>query len=116
VPRDEDDIDDGGDNPYAYTVTYGFENGAVGNLLMSRLRCVYRSDGYEVVMWDHGHLRQEDGQAVAYYYQPVPVQTSFGTRYRCQNHAIRPMKSIAPSSMRSKAAMKVACAIPLPAA
>ena len=77
VPRDEDDIDDGGDNPYAYTVTYGFENGAVGNLLMSRLRRVYRSDGYEVVMWDHGHLRQEDGQAVAYYYDGVyPPPTS----------------------------------------
>jgi predicted dehydrogenase len=68
VPRDQDDVDDGGGNPYAYTVTYGFENGAIGNLLMSRLRRVYRSNGYEVVMWDHGHLRQEDGQAVAYYY------------------------------------------------
>ena len=76
VPRDEGDIEDGGDNPYAYTVTYGFENGAVGNLLMSRLRRVYRSDGYEVVMWDHGHLRQEGGEAVAYYYDgPYPPET-----------------------------------------
>ena len=73
VPRDEADIEDGGDNPYAYTVTYGFENGAVGNLLMSRLRKVYRSDGYQVVMWDHGHLLQEGNEAVAYYYDgPYP--------------------------------------------
>jgi predicted dehydrogenase len=73
VPRDEADIEDGGDNPYAYTVTYGFENGAVGNLLMSRLRKIYRSDGYQVVMWDHGHLKQEGNEAAAYYYDgPYP--------------------------------------------
>ena len=73
VPRDAEDIEDGGDNPYAYTVTYGFKNGAVGNLLMSRLRRVYHNDGYQIVMWDHGHLKQEGEQAVAYYYDgPYP--------------------------------------------
>lgn len=68
VPRDPDDIEDGGDNPYAYSVTYGFENGAVGNLLMSRLRGVYRFDGYQIVTWDHGHLKMEGDEIVAYYY------------------------------------------------
>ncbi|MDA0711370.1 MAG: Gfo/Idh/MocA family oxidoreductase [bacterium] len=69
VPRDANDVEDGGDNPYAYTVTYGFENGAVGNLLMSRLRKVYHTGGYQIAMWDHGHLVQEGKEAVAYYYE-----------------------------------------------
>jgi len=68
VPRDETDIEDGGDNPYSYTVTYGFENGAVGNLIMSRLRKVYRNDGYINVIWDHGHLKLEGDDVTAYYY------------------------------------------------
>ena len=73
VPRDAADIEDGGDNPYAYTVTYGFENGAVGNLLMSRLRKVYHTDGYQIIMWDHGHLKLEGDGVVAYYYDgPYP--------------------------------------------
>jgi predicted dehydrogenase len=73
VPRDAADVEDGGDNPYAYTVTYGFENGAVGNLLMSRLRKVYHAGGYLIAMWDHGHLVQEGKDAVAYYYDgPYP--------------------------------------------
>jgi len=73
VPRDANDVEDGGDNPYAYTVTYGFKNGAVGNLLMSRLRKVYHAGGYQIAMWDHGHLLQEGDDAVAYYYEgPYP--------------------------------------------
>jgi predicted dehydrogenase len=75
VPRDAVDVEDGGDNPYAYTVTYGFENGAVGNLLMSRLRKVYHAGGYLIAMWDHGHLVQEGKDAVAYYYDgPYPPE------------------------------------------
>lgn len=69
VPREEDDIHDGGDNPYAYTVTYGFESGAVGNLLMSRLRKVYRSASYQIAMWDHGHLTLDPEGPVAHYYE-----------------------------------------------
>lgn len=73
VPRDEDDIEDGGDNPYSYTVTYGFENGAVGNLIMSRLRKVYRNDGYQNIIWDHGHLKLEGTGVTAYFYDgPYP--------------------------------------------
>jgi len=73
VPRDAADIEDAGDNPYAYSVAYGFRSGAVGNLLMSRLRRVYRSDGYQNILWDHGHLKFEGSQVVAYYYDgPYP--------------------------------------------
>ena len=68
VPRQADDIEDGGDNPYAYTVTYGFQSGAVGNLLMSRLRKVYHHDSYQIAMWDHGHLTFAKDGLVAYYY------------------------------------------------
>ena len=117
VPRDEEDIQDGGDNPYAYTVTYGFENGAVGNLLMSRLRRVYRSDGYEVVMWDHGHLRQENGEAVAYYYDghyppdtrpdvdevrhPLPTPEPRDTTYEINRAFVNAVQSGDESCMRN---------------
>ena len=41
VPRADEDIVDRADNPYAYSVQFGFANGAVGNLVLSRLRRVY---------------------------------------------------------------------------
>jgi predicted dehydrogenase len=76
VPRDESDIEDGGDNPYSYTVTYGFKNGAVGNLIMSRLRKVYRNDGYQNIIWDHGHLKMDSSGMAAYYYDgPYPPES-----------------------------------------
>ncbi|MDP6778395.1 MAG: Gfo/Idh/MocA family oxidoreductase [Candidatus Latescibacteria bacterium] len=76
VPRDADDVVDGGDNPYAYTVTYGFRNGGVGNLLISRLRKVYHSDGYQIILWDHGHLKFERDGVVAYTYDgPYPPES-----------------------------------------
>lgn len=77
VPRDADDIADGGDNPYAYAVTFGFANGAVGNLLMSRLRKVYHSDAFRSLLWSHGHLKFEREGPVAYYYDgPYPPAQS----------------------------------------
>ncbi|MDA1190771.1 MAG: Gfo/Idh/MocA family oxidoreductase [Candidatus Poribacteria bacterium] len=66
--RDPDDIEDGGDNPYAYRVAYGFKNGAVANLLFSRLRKVFYSDGYNSLLWTHGHLKFEGREIAAYYY------------------------------------------------
>jgi predicted dehydrogenase len=68
IHRDADDIEDGGDNPYAYRVAYGFESGAVGSLIMSRLRKSYYNDGYQGIMWTHGHVKFEGRDAVAYYY------------------------------------------------
>ena len=73
VHRDPEDIQDGGDNPYGYAVTFGFERGAVGNLIIARLRRVYYGDGYQSILWDHGQLRFEGNGLVAYYYEgPYP--------------------------------------------
>jgi myo-inositol 2-dehydrogenase / D-chiro-inositol 1-dehydrogenase len=75
VPRDAEDIADGGDNPYAYSVTFGFASGAVGNLLMSRLRKVYHNDAYRSLLWSHGHIKFEREGPVAYYYDgPYPPE------------------------------------------
>ena len=77
IHRDAADIVDGGDNPYAYSVRYGFERGCIANLILSRLRQTYFSDGYESILWTHGHLKFEGNDVVAYYYdgQYPPVQT-----------------------------------------
>jgi predicted dehydrogenase len=68
VHRDAADIVDGGDNPYAYSVTFGFCRGMVGNMLLTRLRRTFFSDGYEDIVWDHGHMKVEAEGPVAYYY------------------------------------------------
>jgi myo-inositol 2-dehydrogenase/D-chiro-inositol 1-dehydrogenase len=60
IQRAADDIEDGGDNPDAYSVTYGFESGAIAHLIMSRLRKTFWGDNYHDIMWDRG--------PVAYYY------------------------------------------------
>ena len=73
IHRDASDIVDGGDNPYAYSVRYGFECGCIANLILSRLRQTYYSDGYESILWTHGHLKFEGNDVVAYYYDgPYP--------------------------------------------
>ncbi len=79
IHRDPQDVLDGGDNPYAYSVTFGFCNGMVGNLLMTRLRRTFFADGYQDIAWDHGHLKLESEGPVAYYYDgeyppPGPVE------------------------------------------
>ena len=79
IHRDAADIEDGGDNPYAYRVAYGFESGAVGSLIMSRLRKAYYNDGYQGIAWTHGHVKFEGRDAVAYHYDgpyPPPAQPS----------------------------------------
>lgn len=77
VPRDGEDVVDGGDNPYAYAVTLGFQSGAVGSLLMSRLRRVFRHEGGRTVLWSHGHLKWEGEDLVAYQYDgPYPPTAS----------------------------------------
>lgn len=73
VERDAEEIVDGADNPYAYVVTFGFENGAVGSLLISRLRKVFHHEGSRRVLWRHGHLAWEGSNLVAYGYDgPYP--------------------------------------------
>ena len=73
IHRDASDIVDGGNNPYAYSVRYGFECGCIANLILSRLRQTYYNDGYESILWTHGHLKFEGNNVVAYYYDgPYP--------------------------------------------
>ena len=73
IHRDTSDIVDGGNNPYAYSVKYGFECGCIANLILSRLRQTYYSDSYESILWTHGHLKFEGNDVVAYYYDgPYP--------------------------------------------
>lgn len=76
VDRDPDDIEDGGDNPYAYSVRYGFKKGGIANLILSRLRKVFRGDGFQNILWDHGHLKFEGNEVAAYTYEgPYPPET-----------------------------------------
>ncbi|MDA0337444.1 MAG: Gfo/Idh/MocA family oxidoreductase [bacterium] len=73
VHRDAADIEDGGDNPYAYSVTFGFASGFLYNLSMARLRKTFYGDGYSGLMWDHGHVKIEGEEIAAYYYEgPYP--------------------------------------------
>lgn len=73
VERDAEDVVEGGDNPCAYAVTYGFACGMIGNMLLTRLRRTFYSDGYQDIVWDHGHLKLEPEGPVAYYYEgPYP--------------------------------------------
>jgi len=71
VPRDPDDIENEGDNPYACVVTLGFDNGAIGTLHLTKLRRVFHNDGDEIILWNHGHLKIEQEGPVAYYYDGV---------------------------------------------
>jgi len=71
--RPDADIEDGGDNPDAYSVTYGFASGAIGHLIISRLRKTFWGDNYHDLMWDRGHLKIAADNPVAYYYDgPYP--------------------------------------------
>ena len=75
IHRDAEDIEDGGDNPYAYSVTYGFSSGVIANLMMSRLRKTFWGDAYQDIIWDRGHLKMEKDGPVAYYYDgPYPLE------------------------------------------
>ncbi|MCS5611684.1 MAG: Gfo/Idh/MocA family oxidoreductase [Candidatus Poribacteria bacterium] len=77
VDRDSSDIVDGGDNPYAYQVTFGFASGTIGNLILSRLRKVFYTDNYNSILWTHGHLKFEPDGVAAYHYEGAypPDQT-----------------------------------------
>lgn len=59
VPRAAEDIVDQADNPYAYSAQFGFAQGAIGSLVLSRLRRVYN------VMTDHRIFCTESQIAIA---------------------------------------------------
>lgn len=62
-------IIDGADNPYAYSVLFGFENGATGNMRLSRLRQVYSTYSEHQVLWTTGRVAIEGTNVVAYSYE-----------------------------------------------
>ncbi len=66
--RPPEEIFDGADNPYAYNVIFGFKNGAVGNLILSRLRRVFKSHGEEQILWNEGRIELTSDAVTAYHY------------------------------------------------
>jgi predicted dehydrogenase len=57
-----------GDNPIAYTVTYGFRKGGVGNIIFTRPARVYYSGRYDYILSLHSLVKFEDDM-VAYSYE-----------------------------------------------
>ena len=73
VHRPPEAVFEGADNPYAYAATFGFANGAIGNMTLSRLRRVFHSQSEHLVLWDEGHLRFEGAEVATYHYDgPYP--------------------------------------------
>lgn len=56
-----------GDNPVAYTVIYGFTNGAIGNLLFTRPGRTYFNDRYDYIVTPESHIKFEDDLVVYHY-------------------------------------------------
>ncbi|MCI0441235.1 MAG: Gfo/Idh/MocA family oxidoreductase [Chloroflexi bacterium] len=56
-----------GDNPIAYTVTYGFKKGAIGNILFTKPARSYYSGRFDCIIWTHGTIKLEDDY-VDYHY------------------------------------------------
>ncbi|MBX3010237.1 MAG: Gfo/Idh/MocA family oxidoreductase [Caldilineaceae bacterium] len=71
--RSAAEIIDGADNPYAYNVLFGFQNGVVGNLILSRLRRVFSPYQEQQILWNEGRLALEDDAVVIHaYHGPYP--------------------------------------------
>ncbi len=71
VHRPTEEIIDGADNPYTYSALFGFENGAVGTMTLSRLRRVFATQSDHAVLWHEGRLRLEGDDVAAYHYDGV---------------------------------------------
>ncbi|MEZ4869822.1 MAG: Gfo/Idh/MocA family oxidoreductase [Caldilineaceae bacterium] len=69
--RPPHEIFDGADNPYAYNVLFGFKNGVIGNMRLSRLRRVFRDDPVNLVLWNEGRVVLEPKAVVVYHYEGV---------------------------------------------
>lgn len=75
--RPPEEIFDGADNPYAYNVIFGFRNGVVGNLILSRLRRVFKSYTEEQILWNEGRIELTNDAVIAYHYDgPYPPETA----------------------------------------
>ena len=77
IHRPSEEIFDGADNPYAYSVNFGFACGAIGTMSLSRLRKVYATQSLHQVLWSEGHLRLEGNEVAAYHYDgDYPPETA----------------------------------------
>ena len=56
-----------GDNPIAYTVTYGFKKGGIGNILFTKPARSYFMGRFDCIIWTHGTIKLEDDY-VDYHY------------------------------------------------
>ena len=106
IHRDASDIVDGGNNPYAYSVRFGFEYGCIANLILSRLRQTYYSDSYESILWTHGHLKFEGDDVVAYYYDgpypPAQTPSQAAVRHLLPTpHRVDPTEQISRAFLRA---------------
>lgn len=79
------EIIDGADNPYAYNVLFGFKNGLVGNLVLSRLRRVFSPYQEQQILWNEGRITLEDEAVVAHYYTSTYPPTSRPTAAEVQH-------------------------------
>lgn len=71
--RPPEEIFDGADNPYAYSAQFGFANGAIGTMTLSRLRKVYANFADHQVLWTEGRVVIDGGGATAFHYDgPYP--------------------------------------------
>ena len=68
IHRPDAEIFDGADNPYAYSAHFGFANGAVGVMTLSRLRRVFASYGDHQVLWNEGRVQLENDALTAFHY------------------------------------------------
>jgi predicted dehydrogenase len=49
-----------GDNPIAYTVTYGMKKGGVANILFTKPARSYYNGRFDYIIWTHGTIKLED--------------------------------------------------------
>ena len=56
-----------GDNPVAYTVVYGFANGAIGNLIFTKPGRAYFVERYDFIITAESHIKFEDDLVVYHY-------------------------------------------------
>ena len=71
--RPRQDVFDAADNPYTYSVLFGFAGGAVGSMTLSRLRKVYASHEDHQLLWTDGRAVIDRAGVTVYHYDgPYP--------------------------------------------
>ncbi len=71
VNRLPNEIIEGADNPHSYNIFFGFENGVVANMALSRLRRVYNTYLDHQILWNEGRLVLNPDEFVSYHYEGV---------------------------------------------